>query len=289
MSATIPTTQLAAETDIEVGHHITGTLFGVTVNLDTIWSTALAGGIVCLLGFLVARKASATHPSKSQLAWELIVDNVQREVEGTLGKTQRFVIELAIALFTFILIANWIELIPTQHKLPAPTADVNLTYALALLVIGGVHIYSFRQRGFAGYFKAYAHGPKVLIPLTVIEEVVKPFTLALRLFGNIFAGGIMISIIGLIPIYAFWGPNIVWKLFDMFIGLIQAFIFALLTVIYFGIAGATDHESDGAGHDSDEMGATDSSGDAAVSSTTSPTSRTSQNAQTAQPELSGAR
>src|SRR4051794_15967067 len=103
MSATIPTTQLVAETNIEVGHHITGRLFGFTYNLDTIWSTVLAGGIVCLLGFLVARKASATNPSRAQLAWEMIVSYVQGEVESTLGKTQRFVIELAITLFTFIL------------------------------------------------------------------------------------------------------------------------------------------------------------------------------------------
>jgi F-type H+-transporting ATPase subunit a len=274
MSATIPTTQLAAETDIEVGHHITGRLFGFTYNVDTIWSTVLAGGIVCLLGFWVARTASATNPSRPQLAWEMIVSYVQGEVESTLGKTQRFVIELAITLFTFILVANWIELIPTEHKVPAPTADVNLTYALALLVIGGVHVYSFRQRGFRGYFKSYAHGPKILIPLTVIEEIVKPFTLALRLFGNIFAGGIMISIIGLIPIYAFWGPNIVWKLFDMFIGLIQAFIFALLTVIYFGTAGATDDEHHDESHDQ--------------SSTDSSTGSSESEAPTAERELSGA-
>jgi F-type H+-transporting ATPase subunit a len=273
MSATIPTTQLAAETDIEVGHHITGTLFGVTFNLDTIWSTVLAGGVVCVLGFLVARKASATNPSKGQIAWELIVDYVEGEVESTLGKAQRFVIELAIALFTFILVANWLEIIPTDHKVPAPTADVNLTYALALLVIVGVHVYSFRQKGARGYFKGYAHGPKVLIPLTVIEEIVKPFTLALRLFGNIFAGGIMLSIIGLIPIYAFWGPNIVWKLFDMFIGLIQAFIFALLTVIYFGMAGETQDEA----HDEPHADRHESSTDSSES-----------DAPTAQPELSGA-
>jgi F-type H+-transporting ATPase subunit a len=277
MSATIPTTQLAAETDIEVGHHITGSLFGFTYNLDTIWSTVLAGGIVCVLGFLVARRASATNPSKAQIAWELIVSYVQGQVESTLGKTQRFVIELAITLFTFILIANWIELVPTEHKVPSPTADVNLTYALALLVIVGVHVYSFRQRGARGYFKSYAHGPTILIPLTVIEEIVKPFTLALRLFGNIFAGGIMISIIGLIPIYAFWGPNVVWKLFDMFIGLIQAFIFALLTVIYFGMAGDTHDES----HD-------ESHGESHDSSTESSTASSESEAPTAQRELSGA-
>jgi F-type H+-transporting ATPase subunit a len=62
--------------------------------------------------------------------------------------------------------------------------------------------------------------------------------LALRLFGNIFAGGIMLALIGLIPIYGLWAPNLLWKLFDMFIGGIQAFIFALLTVLYFAMAGA---------------------------------------------------
>jgi F-type H+-transporting ATPase subunit a len=282
MSGTIATIQLAAETDIEVGHHITRTWFGLTFNVDTIWSTLLAGAVVCGLGFWVARTSSATKPSKPQLAWEAIITYVQREVEDTLGKTNRFVIELAVALFTFILLANWLEIIPTEHKVPPPTADVNLTYALALFVIVGVHIYSFRRRGVRGYFKAYAHGPKILIPLTVIEEVVKPFTLALRLFGNIFAGGIMIAIIGLIPTYAFWGPNIIWKLFDLFIGLIQAFIFALLTVIYFGMAGETD-DAHGDTHD-DAHGETDSHADTARSSDSSES-----DAPSAQPEMSGAR
>jgi F-type H+-transporting ATPase subunit a len=244
MSGAVVTTPLA-DTDIEVGHHITATLFGLTLNVDTIWATALAALIVVGLGFWVATTSSATNPSKVQLAWEAIITYLTKEVEGSLGKVNRFVIELAFVLFTFILVANWFELIPTgddPHYLPSPTADVNLTYAMALFVIVGVHIYSFRQRGFRGYFRHYAHGPKILVPLTVIEEIVKPFTLALRLFGNIFAGGIMLAIIGLIPIWGFWGPNLLWKAFDMFIGLIQAFIFALLTIIYFGMMGVTEDE-----------------------------------------------
>jgi F-type H+-transporting ATPase subunit a len=278
MSATIPTTQLAAETNIEVGHHITGQLFGLTFNLDTIWSTCVAGLVVCGLGLYVARKSSVTDPSKVQLAWEAIVDVVTREVEASLGKTNRYVIQLAIALFTFILVSNWLEIIPTEEKLPPATADVNLTYALALLVIVGVHVHSFRQRGARGYFHHYVEPYKALLPLTVLEELVKPFTLALRLFGNIFAGGVMIAIIGLIPIYGFWGPNILWKLFDMFIGLIQAFIFALLTVIYFGMAGETHDEPHDEGADS------------TARSDTTESSAASQEAEetTAQPELSGA-
>jgi F-type H+-transporting ATPase subunit a len=75
-------------------------------------------------------------------------------------------------------------------------------------------------------------------------EIVKPFTLALRLFGNIFAGGLMLSIIGLIPVPVNWPLQIVWKLFDLAIGGIQAFIFALLTVIYYAQASASHADED---------------------------------------------
>ena len=74
--------------------------------------------------------------------------------------------------------------------------------------------------------------PYVLVPLNILEEVMKPITLALRLFGNIFAGTIMVALIAAMPAVILWPPEILWKLFDMFIGLIQAFIFGLLTVLY---------------------------------------------------------
>lgn len=243
---------LLADTNIEVGHHITGHLFGLTFNVDTIYCTLIAGAVVIGLGLAVRANVSADKPGKLQLAWEAIVTQVTREVEASLGKTNTYVIQLAIALFTFILTCNLIELIPSgEHPklLPAPTSDVNLTFALALFVIVGVHVYSFRQRGVRGYFHHYIEPNPALLPLTIIEELVKPVTLALRLFGNIFAGGIMLAIIGLIPFWGTWAPNILWKLFDMFIGLIQAFIFALLTVIYFGMAGETHGDEHGDEHD----------------------------------------
>jgi F-type H+-transporting ATPase subunit a len=136
----------------------------------------------------------------------------------------------------FILIANWLELVPTAHKIPAPTADVNLTFALALVVIVWMHIVSVRRKGVGNYFKHYGQPYKALIPINVIEEIAKPVTLALRLFGNIFSGTIMIILIGLFPAFIVPWPNAAWKLFDMFIGVIQAFIFALLTVLYFSSA-----------------------------------------------------
>jgi len=96
--------------------------------------------------------------------------------------------------------------------------------------------------------------PAIRRPILVLEQFVNPLSLSLRLFGNIFAGGIMLALIGLIPLYAMWAPNILWKAFDMIIGVIQAFIFSLLTILYFGMAasGHGSHDDEGhAAHDAD--------------------------------------
>ena len=90
---------------------------------------------------------------------------------------------------------------------PAPTADTNLTYALAAVTIVSVWIYGIRQQGAKGYFKHFLEPFPVLLPLNILEELVKPITLALRLFGNIFAGGIMLALIGLIPLYGALGAE----------------------------------------------------------------------------------
>jgi F-type H+-transporting ATPase subunit a len=247
---------LSGESTIEIGHHVEKEVEFLgrtwTFNMDTIWSTLVAGIIVILLGFWARRaltKDADDHvPSKIQILWEAIVGEVNRQVLDNLGRVHPFVVPLATALFFFILIANWMELIPSQlneetgHLLPAPTADTNLTYALAAVTIISVWIYGIRTKGTKGYFKHFLEPYPVLLPLNILEELTKPITLALRLFGNIFAGGIMLALIGLIPAFALWAPNLLWKLFDMFIGGIQAFIFALLTVLYFGMAGAGHEE-----------------------------------------------
>lgn len=242
---------LPLESEIKIGEHTTRTWHGMTFNVDTIISTLVAGALVLLLGFWVVRqmrKTSEDHvPTKVQILWELVVGQVNKQVEDNLGKVHPYVAPLAISLFFFILFANWLELLPTElnhdtHLLPAPTADTNLTYALAAVTMISVWTYGIRQKGFRGYFKHFAEPFPVLLPLNILEELIKPVTLALRLFGNIFAGGIMLALIGLIPIYALWAPNLLWKAFDGVIGVIQAFIFALLTVLYFAMAGAGHEE-----------------------------------------------
>ncbi len=225
--------------NIPVGDHITrGGL-----NLDTIYTTAVACAVVLGTGLYMARKATAGVPSKLQLVWETVVGTVQDQVDNSLGPKYRNVVPLAVAIFMLVLVADWIEILPglfhNTDYAPSPTADVNLTYAMAIVVFVLTNAASIRVRGFGGYIKHFFRKPVAMFPLHIIEEIAKPLTLALRLFGNLFSGGIMIALlISFIP--RFWAASIiftpVWKLFDMFIGVIQAFIFALLTILYFQFA-----------------------------------------------------
>jgi F-type H+-transporting ATPase subunit a len=235
------------DVEITIGEHTTRTLGGLTFNLDTIISSLVAGAAVLLLGFLARRALTRDPddhvPTKLQLLWESIVGEVNKQVEDNLGKVHPYAAPLAISLFFFILFCNWLEILPTElnhdtHLLPAPTADTNLTYALALVTIVSVWTYGIRQKGLKGYLKHFFEPFPIMFPLNLLEELIKPITLALRLFGNIFAGGIMLALITLMPAYILWAPNLLWKGFDAAIGVIQAFIFALLTVLYFAMAGA---------------------------------------------------
>ena len=241
-----------AAANIEVGVHRTVTLFGFALNIDTIWTTAVAGLIVIGLGLALRRsvtKAGITRavPTRVQVCWESVVAAVEAQVKENIGQPSPFVVPLAVTVFVFVLVANWLELLPSDGYLRSPSADVNFTYALALLVIIWAHANGVRHAGFRRYLRHvfFPPGrPAWLAPFNLIEEIVRPFTLALRLFGNILAGGIMISVIALLPFYL--TPALgeaAWDLFDMFIGLIQAGIFALLTILYFGFAVASEESA----------------------------------------------
>jgi F-type H+-transporting ATPase subunit a len=255
--------------EIHPGEHPTRQFLGMTFNLDTIWVTLVAGAIVVGLGFwarsALTKKTDDHVPTKIQLVWETVVDQVNSQVEQNLGKVNPYVVPLATALFFFILIANWLEIIPTElnkdtHLLPSPTADTNLTYAMGILAMVSVWVYGIRQKGVKAYFKHYMEPYPILLPLELLQDLLKPITLALRLFGNIFAGGIMLALIaGLVSLAPAHIPigsaltiifNVIWKLFDtLFLGGLQAFIFALLTVLYFGMAGGGGHDEHHDEHD----------------------------------------
>ena len=173
--------------NIEIGEHVERHWGPLTVNIDTIASTVVAGLIVLSLGFCAALAADQVRrdhvPTKLQLIWESVVGEVNRQVEDNLGKVHPYVAPLAIALFFFILFANWLELIPSKlnedshHLLAAPTADTNLTYALAAVTIVSVWVYGIRTKGVKGYFSHFLEPFPVLLPLNILEELVKPITL----------------------------------------------------------------------------------------------------------------
>ena len=158
-----------------------------------------------------------------------------------LKKRAPFVVPLAITIFVFILTCNWLALIPSGHHpeyVPPPTADVNLTYALGLIV----SIWSHRrpESGCAA-LRILPEPPQGAVRLPGpdqrprgADQAVHAGAAALR--QHLRRRRSCSLIFTLLPAYILWLPNVGWKLFDLFIGLIQAFIFALLTILYFGTA-----------------------------------------------------
>jgi F-type H+-transporting ATPase subunit a len=246
--------------NISVGDHVERKLFGLTLNVDTLWATGAAMVVVVALGLALRARATSSVPGKLQLVWELGVSAVRKQVEGSIGSRGNAVVPLAVALFVFILVANSFEALgigsPVEW-LPAPTGDINLTLAMALIVIIPVHIASIRARGIVGYLRHYVAQPfpKFLFPLNAfinsVEEIAKPLTLALRLFGNLLSGGLMLALIAAlgiwkiehVPIGYVFTPilDVFWKGFELILIFpIQAFIFSLLTILYFDSAMATE-------------------------------------------------
>ncbi|HEU4361326.1 MAG TPA: F0F1 ATP synthase subunit A [Mycobacterium sp.] len=237
-----------AEAAIEVGEHRTAVwpLLGI-VNIDTIQSSAIAGVIVIALAFFMRAKVTSTGvPGGVQLFFEAVTVGMRNQIESAVGmRIAPFVLPLAVTIFVFILVSNWLSVLPLQYTdhghttelLSSAAADINYVLALALFVFLCYHLAGFWRRGFLGHPLRVLKGHVAFMaPFNVVEEIAKPVSLSLRLFGNIFAGGILVALIALFPPYIMWAPNAIWKAFDLFVGLIQAFIFALLTILYFSQA-----------------------------------------------------
>ena len=237
-----------AEGAIEVGHHDTHSFFGLNINVDTVTSTAIAAVIVIGLAlFLRAKVTSTGVPGGVQLFFEAITIQLRNQIESAIGmRIAPFVLPVAVTIFVFILISNWLSVLPLQYSehgkttevLSPAAADINFVLALALFVFVCYHAAGIWRRGIIGHpIKVLKGHVAFLAPINIVEEIAKPISLSLRLFGNIFAGGIMVALIGsLIPWEIMWLPNAIWKSFDLFVGAIQAFIFALLTILYFSQA-----------------------------------------------------
>jgi F-type H+-transporting ATPase subunit a len=234
-----------ASGNITIGdHHGVIHVAGLTIYGDVVWTTLLAAAIVMTLGLVMRAKVTSGVPGKLQLIWELLVEQVSDLASSAIGPEGLPFVGMGLTIGLFILVCNWLAFIPSGDPgfIAPPTGDVNLPLALALIVFFTVHYNSVKARGVGGYFKHYAQPYAALTPINIIEEITKPITLTFRLFGNIFSGVLMISVIvTLIPPYLSWIGLAIWKPFDeLFIGAIQAFIFALLTIMYLGMGMSKD-------------------------------------------------
>lgn len=217
--------------------NIPGTRVNFAINPVTIIRT-WAAIIFIILAVLVLRRRVKEIPHRGQTFLEILIgwfDNVLKE---SLGKEGRAFLPFIATLFLFILACNWMSIIP---GVVGPTSDLNLPLGLAILVFLTAHISAVRKKGAMKYVKSYFEPFWFLFPSNVFSELSKVLSHSFRLYGNIFAGGIVISLIPVIFWQLFKWTGVVLAVpiqtvltvfFGLFLGGIQAFVFTLLAVAY---------------------------------------------------------
>ena len=240
-----------------------------TLHLDTLIVSIGLGVIAMGLLFMVARKATAGVPSKGQAFVEMLVDFVDGQVRDVFHGDRGFIAPLGLTIFVWVFLMNAMDLLPLDlpgvvaswfgaHEFRVvPTADMNTTFAMSITVLLLVLFYSFKAKGAGGYahelFTApFGPNPLLWIPnflLNIVELLSKPVSLAMRLFGNMYAGELVFMLIALLG--ATWagftlGSSVsmlgqvamgaAWAIFHILIITLQAFIFMVLTIVYIALA-----------------------------------------------------
>lgn len=242
-------------------------LFGLNIDLAAITTVSLTSIIVFIIAILATRNLSVDNPGKMQLFLEWVVDFVKGMISNTMDMQKgKLYVSLAVTLLMFIFVGNMLGLplsIVTKHSeaptifghevvgmsaeqfaeggygpdnklevmwFTSPTADPSITMGLALMMIVLTHYYGM-TRNTRSYFKGFISPSPIMLPINLIGEVSKLLTLGMRLFGNIFAGGVMISTFVMAGVFSVLGI-VPWMGFSIFVGSIQAFIFTMLSVVY---------------------------------------------------------
>ncbi len=218
--------------EVDVTHPVVS-IGGLDFNGDTIRNTLIVCGLLAIGALVLRTQLRVGRPTQLQNIMEFIVEYIGGLTAETLQGRNLNLGPLAITLFVFLLVSNWLGLIP---GFKSPTNDWNTTLALALQTFVLMTFFSIRRRGAGGYVRHLFLVPPYF-PLSVIDEVAKPITLSFRLYFNIFVGELLLSlIVTLFPTWISWLPGAAWTLFSLFIGAVQAFIFTVLTVSYIAIA-----------------------------------------------------
>jgi len=240
-----------------IQHHLTNLHSGEgfwAINWDTLVIGWLLAVLLILAGWRVGRRLNANAPTGLQNVLETLVEFIDQQVREMTDGHNPLIGPLALTIFAWVFLMNAMDLLPVDllpsvaglFGLPAlksvPTTDLGTTFGLSLSVFALIIYTNIRIRGVRGYLKMFLCHPfgKWLAPInvvmTLIEEVAKPLSLGLRLFGNMFAGELIFLLIALLPWWAMWVPGGAWAVFHILIIALQAFIFMLLTVTYLGMA-----------------------------------------------------
>ena len=213
---------------LHIGTHAVQQLLGMQVNMDTIFTTWLTALIVFLVVFAASRGKKLV-PTGVQNCVEILVEGLLSQFEKNVGPKYRQVVPALLTLFLFILTANQLGLLPTEHLTASPTSDINTTLGLALAVTLLIHVLFIANQGVGKWIKHFFEPFPVFVFINLVEEISRPVTLAMRLFGNILAGEILLELLyALCP----WLIPIIWIAFSVFVGCVQAYIFTTLSSVY---------------------------------------------------------
>ncbi|WP_230500132.1 F0F1 ATP synthase subunit A [Sutcliffiella rhizosphaerae] len=238
-------------------------IFGgsLSFNLSNILMTTIAAVIVILIAVLCTRTLKM-KPTGAQNFMEWLVDFVKGIINSTMDWNTggRFLV-LGLTLLMYVFVSNMLGLpfaiVLGDHELwwKSPTADPVITLSLAAMIVALTHYYGIKMKGVKEYGKDFFRPMAFLFPLKIVEEFANTLTLGLRLYGNIFAGEILLGLLaglavngyqmglfsGLVGTLVAFLPMMIWQAFSIFIGTIQAFIFTMLTMVYMAHKVSHDH------------------------------------------------
>ncbi len=243
-----------------VQHHITNLSYGEglwTIHADTLFMSWVLGLFFLFFFVLAARRATAGVPGKLQNFVEMLVDFVDNSVKESFHGPRNFVAPLALTIFVWVLLWNLMDLVPVDY-LPllsyklfgleytriVPSADINAPFGLSFTVLALILIYSVKGKGLGGFGKELLFHPfgknPLLWPanilLNLVEMIAKPVSLALRLFGNLYAAELIFVLIAMLPWWIQFIPGGAWAVFHILVVPLQAFIFMTLTIVYLSLA-----------------------------------------------------
>jgi F-type H+-transporting ATPase subunit a len=210
---------------------------------EHIFSAWIVMAVLVILSILATRNMQLV-PRGLQNFMEVIVEGLMGLITSTAGQRGKAFAPVIMTAFLFILAANWIGTMPMFGNIngfESPNSNLNITAAMAIIVFVLSQFYAIMTNGIGGYLKEFA----IPNPLHILTELSRPLSLSLRLFGNIYAGGVLVhTMLGIAPFITF-----VFLGLELFVGAVQALIFTMLSLVFLSIAVTPHH-----GHDAHEEG-----------------------------------